>query len=193
MPANKPTITIACKQCEREFITWKYRVDRGQRCCSIRCSADFRKKPIGERFAQYLSPANESGCIDWTGSCNKWGYGKIGGGSGTISTHRFAWEQAHGPIPDGMWVLHRCDNRVCCNPDHLFLGTAQDNMDDCCEKQRQARGSKQGSHKLSEEQVAQIRDSYATGGATQTDLAREFGVRQATISRIVLRDSWKHA
>lgn len=191
MPANKATITIACKQCGQEFLTWQYRINRGQDCCSIRCSADFRKKPLVERFARYLAPINENGCINWTGATNKWGYGKVGGSSGTIAAHRFAWEQANGPITDGLWVLHKCDNRLCCNPDHLFLGTVQDNMDDCCEKQRQARGSKQGSHKLSEELVAAIRDSYARG-ETQTRLAGTYGVRQTTISRIVRGDSWKH-
>jgi hypothetical protein len=126
-----------------------------------------------------------------TKATNKWGYGKLGGSGGTFSTHRFAWELANGPVPDGLWVLHRCDNRLCCNPDHFFLGTVQDNMDDCCAKERQARGSTQGSHKLSEELVATIRERYA-GGETQTRLAGDFGVRQTTISRVVRGDSWKH-
>lgn len=79
------------------------------------------------------------GCWEWTGSLNSGGYGTVGRQGLTGRTlHRLAWEMAYGPIPDGAQVLHRCDNRKCCRPDHLFLGTAADNIYDMIEKGRAA-------------------------------------------------------
>jgi hypothetical protein len=88
---------------------------------------------------RHVSPEPNSGCWLWEGAQNNVGYGKIGlgggdGGSGLV--HRLLWEQANGPIPAGMFVLHRCDVRACCNVDHLFLGTPLDNMQDMHAKGR---------------------------------------------------------
>ena len=71
-----------------------------------------------------------SACIEWTGSRNPKGYGQKKVGGKTIFAHRWAWEQANGPIPDGLHVLHTCDNPPCVNVDHLFLGTNADNVKD---------------------------------------------------------------
>lgn len=89
--------------------------------------------PLQTRVARYVSPEPNSGCWLWEGTLTNTGYGHInrgGAGAGNVLVHRFMWEQANGPVPDGLWVLHRCDVRVCCNPDHLFLGTPLDNMRD---------------------------------------------------------------
>ena len=101
--------------------------------------------PVAERLARRLV-LTDNGCLEWTGSANKQGYGSIGvGGSGnTGPTHRVAWALANGPIPDGLDVLHHCDNPPCCQteptegyPDgHLFLGTDFDNMADMVAKGR---------------------------------------------------------
>lgn len=192
MPKTKPTVSQLCKNCGTQFMTWKYRIDRGQSFCSVLCSSKFRAKPIGEKLANNLAKINDNGCINWTGRKTKWGYGTITISGKSRSAHRIAWEQAHGDIPNGLWVLHKCDNRLCCNPLHLFLGTVQDNVDDCCDKQRQTRGTMHGNHRLSDESVTLIRNKYATGKFTQVELAQEFGVLQTTISRVILRQSWKH-
>jgi hypothetical protein len=71
-------------------------------------------------------PEPNTGCWLWEGPVNFFGYGL----SHHSRVHRLAWEEANGPIPDGLFVLHRCDVPSCCNPDHLFLGTHQDNADD---------------------------------------------------------------
>ena len=78
-------------------------------------------------------------CWTWTRATNKAGYGKIGSGegAGTLATHRVSWELTNGPVPDGLFVLHRCDNPPCCNPAHLFLGTSRDNTLDMIAKGRQ--------------------------------------------------------
>jgi hypothetical protein len=96
--------------------------------------------PIVDRF--WARVQKSDGCWEWTGAVNSrnGGYGVIGiSGSRKLTvTHRLSWEIHHGPIPDGLWVLHRCDNRKCCNPEHLFLGTHADNMRDMTAKGRQA-------------------------------------------------------
>lgn len=121
--------------------------------------------------------------------------------------HRVAWQLAKGPIPSGLFVLHRCDTPACVNVDHLFLGTTRDNVLDMMAKGRARMGppsgdrnpmrlhkgllagARNGSAKLTAEQVEEIRAAYA-GGAKQVVLARLFGVNQPHISRIVRGDAW---
>lgn len=95
---------------------------------------------LEERFAQHVSRDPISGCCLWTGSVDRNGYGRFGvsddGRWRYRPAHRFAWEMARGPIPDGLWCLHRCDRPLCVSVDHLFLGTHQENMLDMARKGR---------------------------------------------------------
>jgi len=120
------------------------------------------------------------------------GYGRIGIGQRPVLVHRLAWELAHGPIPDGLFVLHRCDNPPCVRLDHLSLGTQQDNMRDTVSRGRHVRGDRVGTAKLTEAAVLEILQRYGTGGVTQKALAAEFGVRQSQIQAIVNGRAWKH-
>lgn len=104
--------------------------------------------------------------------------------------HRIAWVFSIGKIPDGMKVLHYCDNRRCCNPKHLFLGTQADNIRDMCDKSRQPKGETQGKAKLTEKQVKEIRYLYDLG-YKQKELAFKFGVVQQTVSNIIREYNWK--
>jgi hypothetical protein len=110
--------------------------------------------------------------------------------------HRRAWTEANGPIPDGMFVLHHCDNRACSNVEHLFLGTQTDNMRDMLAKGRGSRvgprGEAHGHAKLTEAQVREIRDRYAAKGVTHDRLAKDYGVSSELIGLIVRRKIWKH-
>jgi hypothetical protein len=81
-------------------------------------------------------PVTESGCIIWMGSVSDNGYGSLRRKGKHMAAHRAVWIQHFGPIPDGQWVLHRCDVRCCVNPDHLFLGTRTDNVRDMVSKNR---------------------------------------------------------
>ncbi len=104
--------------------------------------------------------------------------------------HVFAYENLVGPT-NGKWVLHHCDIRHCVNPDHLFLGDHQANVADSVQKGRQAKGERNGQHKLTEKDVLKIRSLHSSG-YTQKALADCFGVAWATIWGIVHRKRWKH-
>lgn len=132
-------------------------------------------------------------CHEWLGSQCK-GYGTINIRGKILRSHRVAWTMTHGPIPDGLWILHKCDNRRCVNPDHLFIGTNDDNMKDMYSKGRgnKSRGTSSYLAKLDERAVMTIRSDYAGGHFSQQQLANRHGVSQAVISAAILRKTWKH-
>ena len=105
--------------------------------------------------------------------------------------HRVAYEISVDEIPDGMFVLHKSDNRKCVNPKHLFLGTNADNVKDMIKKGRQAKGERNGRSKLTEEEVIMIRNLYATGDFTYNKLASLFPVCSRSIQSIVKEEYWK--
>lgn len=137
-------------------------------------------------------PEPNSGCWFWLGSLNNAGYGRISIGGKSTLTHRVSWQVRNGPIPDGLFILHRCDIPCCVNPDHLFLGTAKDNMTDCSRKGRLvvpfARGVDLPFAKLTETDVKAIRLSSESG----RQLSKIYGIDQRTINRIKARKTWKH-
>ena len=118
-------------------------------------------------------------CWIWTAFKNKDGYGVFRG----IGAHRVSWKIHNGRIPDGLMVLHKCDNPGCIRPDHLFTGTDSDNIADSLAKGRYPEGETSYAAKLTKKQVNDIRSRYRRGlGAS---LAREFGVTRMAISLIV--------
>lgn len=127
-------------------------------------------------------------CWEWRGSRRRTGYGRAWADQKSIPAHRLAWELEHGPIPDGLFVLHKCDNPPCCNPDHLFLGTKKDNIIDCIKKGRYPHNGA----KLTRNKAAEIRKKYAAGGVTQNELGEEYDVDRHTIGRIINRRSWNN-
>lgn len=113
-------------------------------------------------------------------------------GKRTELVHRVAYKLENGNIPDGLCVLHRCDNPGCFRPSHMFLGTKQDNVDDCFAKGRanKPRGTQNGNAKLTEANIREIRAAYPAISGPK--LARSYGVSQAAISKIVRREWWRH-
>jgi hypothetical protein len=147
-----------------------------------------------QRFFTHVLCDLESGCWLWTASAlsGQAGYGGFARGhrQSTLA-HHASWEFAHGPIPPGMLVLHRCDVRLCVRPDHLFLGTQLENVRDRDRKGRGTRGETHHYAKLSDADVVCIRERL-TAGATQAALAQEYRVTPGTIASIFHRRSWRH-
>lgn len=136
-------------------------------------------------------PHMETACWLWLGSLTDKGYGRLMIKYVMHRAHRFSWELHNGGIAENFFVLHKCDNPSCANPDHLFLGTQRDNMEDKAIKGRAPKGEASALAKLTEKQVISIREQY-TNGARGMDLAAQYGVCRATISLIVNRKLWAH-
>ncbi len=134
------------------------------------------------------------------------GYGIFRIGRKIYLAHRIAWVIENGPIPEGMLVCHKCDNRECVEADHFFLGTNKENMEDAAKKGRVAsgdshysithpekmvRGEKHGNRKLTDISILEIRKRYSNG-EKQEKLAKDFGIYQPQVSKIVKRKSWAH-
>lgn len=155
-----------------------------------------KKYTEGEFWRNFWRQVDKSGdCWIWSGLCMKAGYGEIWRHSTMLYTHRLSYEFHKGCIPDGLLVLHECDNPPCVNPDHLFLGTYLDNVRDMINKGRQGvvpRGEKARHSKLTTEQVLEIREAYASGRNTQVELARIYGIHKRNIWMITSRKVWKH-
>lgn len=134
----------------------------------------------------------ENGCLEWQHSLHSAGYGQVWNGKKIAVTHRVSWELTHGPIPDGMCVCHKCDNHLCVDPEHLFLGTMKDNHDDMKSKGRSPRGERHGLTRLTEEDVFYIRTAVASGH-TQTALALLFDHSKDAISCMCAGETWGHA
>ena len=147
---------------------------------------------IVSRFWSKVHVSDPSSCWEWTGAKKFGGYGEIGHEGKNKSAHRLAYEFANGPIPEGLFVCHRCDNPACVNPSHLFVGTQLENALDCVEKGRMPRGNNRAFSKLTDSQVLEIRARYSSGSVYQADLASEYGVSESNISAIVRRVKWKH-
>jgi len=128
-------------------------------------------------------------CWEWiAGKCE--GYGCLSIGNRTRLAHRIAHELFIGPIPKGLCVLHRCDNRGCVNPKHLFLGTKGDNARDAKEKGRNTRGQIHGSAKLSNDQARKIKTELLPSGMSKSDIARTFGISRRMIRFIEIGHKW---
>lgn len=142
-----------------------------------------------------LVAVDDGGCWIFLGSFAGNGYGQFWDNSSKRrkGAHRISYELHFGNIPIGMNVLHRCDNRKCVNPDHLFLGTQHDNICDMVSKDRHAfKGSRHGMARLNEEAVQQILILLADGSFKQITLAAMFGVSPTTICEIKTGRKWGH-
>lgn len=165
--------------------------------CSRGCASVVGAKAVRESmlrnapkrlWARLRGVSSPDSCWEWTGHLSKSGYGLLNVGGSARLAHRFAYELSCGEIPQGLVVCHRCDNPICCNPKHLFVGTPADNVADCIAKGRFPRGEKSGTSKLSEDQVRRIR----TDGRSQVVVADAFGVSQSLVSAIKTGKRWSH-
>lgn len=143
-------------------------------------------KSIEERFSEKVNKTET--CHEWTSCIMPNGYGQFSKDGKAQYAHRVAYEMENGKIEDGLYVLHKCDNRKCVNPEHLFLGTFNDNMNDMTAKKRQAHGENNGHSKLKDNDIRKIREM----SGTQKEIAELFGVTRSLISLIKNRKIWKY-
>lgn len=226
MVADQPTKT--CERCGAPRRYW------APRFCSRACSAAAHRKPrlACERCGQPVPLANVIYCsnacsyaartgdvaerlwakVDKTETCWLWigcrnvsGYGHFSIRRRAFPAHRIAYELTFGPIPDGLDVCHHCDNPPCVRPDHLFLGTRADNLNDMYRKGRRSagerhsaalraalpRGSQHHHHKLTDDQVRIIK-AESVAGVTRAALAKRFGVDRSAIVKVARGLAWKH-
>jgi hypothetical protein len=132
------------------------------------------------------------GCWDWNGSADAKGYGRLNIGNKPVLAHRASWEAFRGQIPNGSYVLHKCDNPRCIRPEHLFLGDQQMNMEDKMKKKRHrygvSKGTDHGCSKLTEQQVLEIR---ASSGPSRI-IAEQYGISGRQVRDIRALKVWKH-
>jgi DNA-binding XRE family transcriptional regulator len=155
--------------------------------------AGYYERPPEQRFWARAHPDPNTGCWHWSGSLRDYRFGReypiFMVDRKTVSVHRWSYEHFNGPIPEGMFVLHSCDNPLCVSPDHLRVGTHDDNMGDKVKRQRQVRGERVHTNVLTEDEVRVIR---AVTDMSQQELADLYDVARTTISAIQRGVNWKH-
>ncbi len=183
-----------CEMCGKEFSALATSVKYGNaRLCSLECqrasiyaARATRHQHFMENFWSHLDMSGgPDACWTWTGKTNAGGYGFVF----NLLMHRVAYELTNGPIPEGLDILHSCDNPPCCNPAHLRPGTQRDNTQDMVERDRYISGEAHPGAKLTWQDTEAIRAAYASG-IPQTTIAKQYGVVQGTISRITRGAGW---
>lgn len=148
-------------------------------------------KPVFMRFWEKVLLDDDDKCWEYIGPITSGGYGKITNKGKGFPAHRFSWMIRYGKIPNGLCVLHKCDNPPCVNPKHLFLGTYKDNAQDKIKKHRcNFKGTNNGRAKLDWNKVNKIRELWITGNYTKVGLGKLFGVSDTTIGMIIKNQIW---
>lgn len=197
-----------CQVCGNEFIWRRAKTQKPPQVCNNKCRGHLVKKFLKRKFIWDNATEDErkrhiekcyekniirkEGCWDWKKKSNRSNpYIEAKRGGSKIPIHRFSWIKMNGSIPDGMCVLHICDNPRCSRPEHLFLGSNDDNIRDMIKKGRNAKGSKHGCAKLNEEKVIEIKKLLSIG-VTCSRIAKEYEMSSSTIKRIKNGKLWRH-
>ena len=154
-------------------------------CCN---PAHLQERDFENRF--WNNVLEENGCWIWQGTVSTNGYGAITLDGENRPTHVLSYEQANGNIPDGLFVLHKCNRKLCINPEHLYVGTHNDNMKDLSDS-GVLRGSGNGKSILTESDVLKIKELIASRMITYNNIAQQYGVKRQTIKDIALGRTWR--
>lgn len=189
-----PVLTAkACPHCGREFtaaVRNKYGNKLKATFCSMRCRVQARYPEPVERFWERVSKGGPDECWPWIAYRNDHGYGIMYWTGRRRRASHVAYLLAHGSIPAGLWVLHKCDNPACVNPAHLFPGNCKANNTDMMLKGRHSNGLRKASS--NPETVRLIRARYKPKVVTMKILADEYQISERTVYLIVHRQIWKH-
>lgn len=147
------------------------------------------KTPIKQRFWKFVNKSTPGGCWEWTGGKDRAGYGRIRLSNKSELAHRLSYELHIGKIPAGLKALHKCDNRKCVNPNHLFAGTRKQNSEDMVAKNHQTKGERHPKAKLTERDVIEI--GKLAKNLSFRKIAKLFRTNHNPISHIIRRMSWK--
>jgi hypothetical protein len=203
--------THQCKECINERKkNWKRK--KKNRLCEY-CKNEFIPNSIAKECSLKCRILNkierkENGCWDWKGKITNAGYGEITLDRKYLLIHREAYKLFKGDIPNGLNVCHSCDNKKCCNPDHLWVGTQKENINDCVKKDRRTKGGwsytreyaprntgrpgqKHHANKIRDHDVYEIRELLKQG-LNQKQIANRYGVDQSVISKIKNGKAWSH-
>lgn len=176
--------------CKRHYEIWR-RHGNPERQVRTYNGRGRNGEPLADRLNR-KSRDTETGCREWTGWCDDGGYGRVAVDRRMRAAHIAAWEIANGrTVPNGMVVRHTCDNPPCINPEHLILGTQQQNVADMHDRGRCDRsGERNNSAKLTAESVQAIRAKHAVG-VRINDLSREYGISTSQVKNIINRKQWR--
>ena len=191
-----------CMQCFEKYSKRKPYDTKKSKFCSAKChhkSMAYTKEQIKRkiRYNYERKIIKKEGCWDWSGTKSAYGYGIIHYGDGkTIHLHRASWLIYKGEIPQGIQVHHSCDNRICSNPDHLWIGTQYENMQDMIRKGRQKpfiglKGESNKQHKLTDEKVIEIKLMLKNKISLRV-IANKFNVSKGCINHIHRNTTWTH-
>lgn len=181
------------------------------------------RQPLADKFWRRVTPLGDLPCWEWEGPrSGPNGYGLVKEGGKNLYAHRASWILCRGPTPDGMHVLHHCDNKPCVNPNRLYIGTLMDNSRDAKERGRTPTGERNGMNtcpwirpygdknwarrhpeliprgeasrnaKLRNDDIRAIRYMHETGAMSMRRMASAFGVSESQVKRIAYRKSWSH-
>lgn len=212
-PKSTAHIESVCQHCGAEFRGYRRGTGKAPRYCSSACyhvarkgtqpAGGFRSVPAEDRFWEYVDRSGgDDVCWLWTGSTDKDGYGKFWPTRDrSVAAHRYSWEAVNGPIPAGLYCLHRCDRPGCVRPDHLFVGTNRENQRDMTAKGRGRTGERNGmtGHpersgraRLTWEQVREIRAIFAQSDPpSHQSIADAYGISRPALRAIIYRQTWR--
>ena len=186
-----------CRDCRTKYLKVK-RHEKNRKTCPF-CRKEHNEFTIecGDKCKILNRHKKINGCWEWQGKLNADGYGSFNETRNSekkeISAHRRSYEIFKGQIPQGMQVCHSCDNPSCCNPEHLWIGTSNDNTRDSIKKGRRPNEKKRAiaAGKLTEEQVKEIRESFKNGSSPK-ELHEKYKISQSQISGILTYRFWRH-